>query len=87
MADVTAHGKTGLLFAPGDGADLAAKIRQMLSDDAAREAMRHAGRAEFEAKYTGERNYEQLMSVYERAMAARQAGSARAVMPVGSAPA
>jgi glycosyltransferase involved in cell wall biosynthesis len=87
MADVTAHGKTGLLFAPGDGADLAAKVRQMLSDESARRSMRGAARAEFEAKYTGARNYEQLMSVYERALSARARKTAHAVMPAGSAPA
>jgi glycosyltransferase involved in cell wall biosynthesis len=72
MADVTSDGKTGLLFNPGDGADLAAKVRQMMADAPARRAMRDAARAEFESKYTGSRNYEQLMNVYERALAARR---------------
>ena len=31
--------------------------------------MRHAARAEYEAKYTADRNYQLLMQIYERAIA------------------
>jgi glycosyltransferase involved in cell wall biosynthesis len=70
-ADVVDHGRTGLRFAPGDGADLAAKVRQLLADDAARTRMRSEVRREFEAKYTGAANYEMLMSIYHRARSGR----------------
>jgi glycosyltransferase involved in cell wall biosynthesis len=70
-ADVVDEGRTGLRFAPGDGADLAAKVRQLLADDARRTRMRGEVRREFEAKYTGAANYEMLMSIYQRARAGR----------------
>jgi glycosyltransferase involved in cell wall biosynthesis len=70
-ADVVDEGRTGLRFKPGDGADLAAKIRQLLADDVVRTAMRAECRREFEAKYTGAANYEMLMSIYQRARAGR----------------
>ena len=70
-ADVVDEGRTGLRFTPGDGADLAKKIRQLLADDAARIAMRSEVRREFESKYTGAANYEMLMSIYHRARAGR----------------
>src|SRR5688500_8100480 len=70
-ADVVDDGRTGLRFTPGDGADLAAKVRQLLADDAARLRMRDEVRREFEAKYTGAANYEMLMKVYHYARAGR----------------
>lgn len=86
MADVVADGRTGLRFTPGDGADLAAKVRQLLGDPAAHAAMRAEVRREFESKYTGTRNYEMLISIYEHARAARpnhrDASSAAPVTPV-----
>jgi glycosyltransferase involved in cell wall biosynthesis len=72
-ADVVDEGRTGLRFTPGDGADLAAKVRQLLADDTGRLRMRGEVRREFEAKYTGAANYEMLMSIYAKACAARPA--------------
>ena len=34
--------------------------------------MRRAARAEYEAKYTAEANYRQLMAIYQRALEARR---------------
>jgi hypothetical protein len=34
-------------------------------------AMGHAARAEYEAKYTAERNYQMLMEIYQRVLGAR----------------
>ena len=70
-ADVVDEGRTGLRFTPGDGADLATKVRQLLADDARRSAMRVEVRREFETKYTGAANYEMLMSIYQQARAGR----------------
>lgn len=71
-ADVVDEGRTGLRFKPGDGADLAAKVRRLLADDAARARMRAEVRREFESKYTGAANYEMLVKVYQQAVARRQ---------------
>ena len=63
-AEMVAHNRTGLHFAPGDGADLAAKVEWAWSNRAEMEAMGEAARREFERKYTAERNYGQLVSLY-----------------------
>ena len=69
MAELVVDGETGLLFAPGNADDLAAKVRSLASDSARLSAMRRAARLEFEAKYTAESNYHQLIELYSRAMA------------------
>ena len=72
MEEVVDHGRTGLHFTAGDSADLAAKVEWAWSHPAEMEAMGRAARAEFEAKYTAGRNYEMLMAIYARAIAARR---------------
>jgi glycosyltransferase involved in cell wall biosynthesis len=69
MAEMVAHEKTGLLFAPGDAVDLARKVRWAFDHPEAMETMRAAARREFEERYTAERNYKMLMAIYEMAMA------------------
>lgn len=70
LIDIVQDGVTGLLFNPGDPADLAAKIAWAQSHPADMLRMGQAARAEYEAKYTPERNYEILMDIYEDAIAA-----------------
>jgi len=70
-ADVVDEGRTGLRFTPGDGADLAKKVRHLLADGAPRAEMRTEVRREFESKYTGAANYEMLLSIYQKARAGR----------------
>jgi len=71
MAEVVEDGRTGLLFTPGDSADLAAKIEWAASHPAELGRMRREARVEFEARYTAGRNYQALIEIYERARAAR----------------
>jgi glycosyltransferase involved in cell wall biosynthesis len=68
MAETVTHEKTGLLFEPGDAADLARKVRWAFEHPEAMAAMRVAARREFEEKYTAERNYKMLIGIYEQAM-------------------
>jgi glycosyltransferase involved in cell wall biosynthesis len=68
MAEIVEDGRTGLHFTPGDPDDLAAKVEWAWSHPREMEAMGREARAEYEAKYTAERNYEMLMDVYRRAM-------------------
>jgi glycosyltransferase involved in cell wall biosynthesis len=70
MEEVVEDGQTGMHFTPGDPDDLAAKVRRLWDDSAQRSAMRSAARLEYEAKYTAQRNYELLMAIYARAIAA-----------------
>jgi len=64
MAELVEDGKTGLLFEPGSPEDLALKIECMIENEDARIEMGKNARAEFEAKYTAEKNYEILMKIY-----------------------
>ncbi|PTQ51397.1 MAG: Glycosyltransferase [Brockia lithotrophica] len=62
--EIISHGRTGLHFRPGDPEDLAAKVEWLLGRPRELERMRREARAEYEAKYTAEKNYEQLMAIY-----------------------
>jgi glycosyltransferase involved in cell wall biosynthesis len=69
LIDIVQDGVTGLLFNPGDASDLAAKIAWAESHPEEMTRMGQAARAEYEAKYTPERNHEILMDIYEDAIA------------------
>jgi glycosyltransferase involved in cell wall biosynthesis len=70
MAEIVEDGRTGLLFFPGDSEDLAAKARRAWEHEAETEEMGRGARREYEEKYTAERNYHALISIYERAAVA-----------------
>jgi glycosyltransferase involved in cell wall biosynthesis len=65
MSSLVDHGRTGLLFRPGDSQDLADKVRWALAHPDELANMHREARTEFEAKYTAAKNYERLMSIYE----------------------
>jgi len=67
LSSMVDHGRTGLRFRPGDPEDLAAKIEWTLARPVELARMRIEARAEFEARYTGEKNYQRLMEIYETA--------------------
>lgn len=69
---------TGILFAPGNKEDLANKAEWLFAHRDELQKMSVAARLTFEAKYTADRNYEQLMKVYDSAIAvSRRLGSNR----------
>jgi glycosyltransferase involved in cell wall biosynthesis len=68
VAELVEHGRTGLEFRPGDPEDLVTQVEWALSHPAELRRMRDEVRAEFEAKYTAERNYRALMEIYEAAL-------------------
>lgn len=68
IAELVEHGRTGLLFHPGDPDDLAAKVEWLVSHPRELARMRQEARAEYERKYTAERNYQMLMEIYEMAI-------------------
>ncbi len=72
MAELVTDGKRGRLFNPGDAEDLAQKARWMVKNEGKVIEMGKNARAEFEAKYTAERNYEMLMGIYEKAIENRK---------------
>ena len=67
MAELVHDGRTGLLFEPGNPADLALKIHALLDDPARTIGMRRAARREYEDKYTAETNYRMMIAIFEEA--------------------
>jgi glycosyltransferase involved in cell wall biosynthesis len=70
MATIVNDGHTGLLFRPGDSADLAEKMASLLADPIRLSHMRQAAREEFVLKFTAEANHRTLMAIYEKALGA-----------------
>jgi glycosyltransferase involved in cell wall biosynthesis len=68
IGELVDHGRLGLRFSAGDPEDLAAQVEWFLSHPEKHAWMRRQARAEFEAKYTAERNYESLMQIYQSAL-------------------
>jgi glycosyltransferase involved in cell wall biosynthesis len=71
MQEIVEDGRTGLHFTPGDPEDLAAKVEWAWTHPNEMQAMGRAARAEYEFKYTAERNYQMLMEIYQRVLGAR----------------
>ena len=66
IAELVEHGRTGLHFRPGDAAALAAQVEWAIAHPIEMQHMRREARAVFEARYTGQANYRQLMEIYHR---------------------
>jgi glycosyltransferase involved in cell wall biosynthesis len=73
LACLVEHGVTGLLFAPGDADDLARQLAWAQANPERMAAMGRNARARYEADYTPERNYAQLMAIYADAIGDFQA--------------
>ncbi|HLF70736.1 MAG TPA: glycosyltransferase [Dehalococcoidia bacterium] len=69
IPEIVADGRTGVLFAAGDADDLGEKLACAAASPGTLQWMGAAARAEYACKYGGERNYELLIEVYERALA------------------
>ena len=67
MSTLIDHGRTGLNFRPGDAEDLITQLEWVLTHFAEMVQMRQSVRAEFETKYTAEKNYQMLMNIYQQA--------------------
>jgi glycosyltransferase involved in cell wall biosynthesis len=74
LPELVRDGETGLLFAPGDAADLAAKVRWATENAAAMRGMGEKALKLYRAEYSPEASIEKLVSLYEEArrIAARQ---------------
>lgn len=66
IAELVDSGRTGLHFAPNDPEDLAIKVETILANPTLLSQMRQEARAEFEAKYTAQQNYQQMMTIYNQ---------------------
>ena len=65
MAALIDDGRTGVHFPPGDAAALADRVRWAIDNPARLAEMRLEARAESLERYTGERNYDLLLGIYE----------------------
>jgi glycosyltransferase involved in cell wall biosynthesis len=70
LAELVRDGVTGLLFKPGDAADLAKKIEWALSHPEEMLTMGRAAYAEYINRYTPEKNYHMLNAIYRDAIPA-----------------
>jgi glycosyltransferase involved in cell wall biosynthesis len=65
MRSIVDHLRTGLHFDAGSTDNLVEAVRWWIAHPAEASLMRQEARAEYLAKYTAERNYAQLMRIYE----------------------
>lgn len=68
MSELIDDGRTGLLFEPGSADSLAERIAWAEAHPVEMARMGQAARAEYEAKYTADINYRQLMAIYQAAI-------------------
>lgn len=68
LADLIEDGVTGLLFEPGNANDLAAKMQWAQQNPEQMLQMGRNARKLYEAKYTADRNYDQLIAIYSDAI-------------------
>ncbi|UCD95468.1 MAG: glycosyltransferase [Candidatus Zixiibacteriota bacterium] len=71
VSEVVIDGKTGILVPPGDAAGLAEAIIRLVEDADLRKKMGEAGRQHVAAKYRWENCLDQMVQIYERAMAGK----------------
>ncbi|MBW4525073.1 MAG: glycosyltransferase family 4 protein [Phormidium tanganyikae FI6-MK23] len=69
LAELINPGQNGLQFRPGDAEDLAAKIKWALAHPEELAQMGQKAYADFNEKYTPERNYHQLIDIYKNVLA------------------
>ncbi len=79
MGEVVQDGKTGLLFTPGDAADLREKVIWAFEHPEQMREMGRNARADFDQKYSADANYAILMEIYEAAIRKGPASPARKV--------
>ena len=70
LAELVRDGVTGLLFQPGNSQDLAQKMLWAQQHPQQMAEMGRNARALYEAEFTAERNYQQLITIYEDAIGA-----------------
>lgn len=76
LKEIVDHGKTGLLFEPGDVQALSEALARLLDDPILQRAMGQAGRRRYEAAYTTEIMRDQVLRIYRDVLARRKAFSA-----------
>jgi glycosyltransferase involved in cell wall biosynthesis len=65
LAELVCEGETGLLFEPGNPADLAKKMAWALANPQSMAAMGRKARTQYEAEFSANVNYQQLTAIYQ----------------------
>ncbi len=73
MIDLIEPGRNGLHVAPGDPSQLADAVRAFFTDAPLRQQLRRGARESFLERYTADRNYSQLLDIYNAAIQRRGA--------------
>lgn len=68
LPTIVEHGKSGMVFQPGDPQSLLQEVRQAWGTPGLLERLGQGARAEFASKYTEEANYATLMEIYRQAI-------------------
>lgn len=68
LSELVEHGKTGLLFTPGDPESLSAQMRWAIAHPDEMLKMGCAARLIFEQSYTAQENYQSLIAIYQRSI-------------------
>jgi glycosyltransferase involved in cell wall biosynthesis len=68
LATLIPEGKTGLLFSPGDSADLREKLKRLVAEPELATYMGQQARLWLETEHTPESHYEELMRIYQQVM-------------------
>lgn len=89
MSELVDDHRTGLHFNPSDPEDLAEKVEWAWSHPSELARMGRVARRKYESDYSAEKNYSQLMEIYEQAIAAcaslsLASNKARTRIPLGS---
>lgn len=72
LAELIEHGTTGLLFEPGNAADLAKQLAWAEANPGAMSNMGKQARVRYEQQFSPDSNYRQLIQIYEDSLAAQQ---------------
>jgi len=73
LGHIVRDGATGLLFAPGDPADLARRLSQAWGEPGRLATMGAAARGEFESSCTADQSHGRLLAIYDAARSERTA--------------
>jgi glycosyltransferase involved in cell wall biosynthesis len=69
MTELITHNETGLHFTPGDVDSLREQVKALVARPGTLSEMRKHARQEYHSKYSGAKNYDRLMAIYESAVA------------------
>jgi len=65
VPEIIQDGKTGLLFKPDDAYDLASQLRRLVNDNAFRQDLARAGKADADIRFSEEKHFGHLMTVFD----------------------